>query len=340
MNYRKLGNSEIFVSPIGIGGNIFGYICNETQTYYLLDYARDHGVNFIDTADVYSNGASEFFIGKAVRSCRHHWVIATKIGVHSDTSPLGLGTKRNILSRIDRSLKRLQTDYIDLYQIHHYDEQTTSEETLEAFEILKEQGKIKYAGCSNYDFKQLTECVRLSKINNWTGYISTQVHYNMLKRDIEQGILQLCEHNNIGMLVYGALGRGVLTDKYISGRNEEYIPRAALSRLVDKDLTHLVLDKVKKINTYAKDKFNVTIRELALAWLLRTKAVTSLIVGVRTPEQLQQNVDSLGLHLTETDLEELDNIVGNINLFQSVSLGNFIQKKQFKTTVNHKSLAY
>ena len=326
MDYRKLGNSEILVSPISIGGNIFGYISNETQTQYLLDYARDHGVNFIDTADVYSKGVSESFIGKALRSCRHRWIIATKVGVHSDASSLGLGTKKNILSRIDRSLKRLQTDYIDLYQIHHYDKQTPLEETLEAFEILKKQGKIKYAGCSNYDFKQLTEYVRLSKTKNWTGYVSTQVHYNMVKRDVEQGILRLCEHNNIGMLVYGALGRGILTDNYISGRNEEYIPRATLSKLVSKDLTHLVLDKVKKINTYAKDKFNVTIRELALAWLLKKNTITSLIVGVRTTEQLQQNLDSLGLHLTETDFAALDNIIGDIKLFQSVSLGSFNSK--------------
>jgi 1-deoxyxylulose-5-phosphate synthase len=323
MNYRKLGTSNLYVSPIGIGGNIFGYICQEQETRLLLDFAREQKINFIDTADVYSAGESERLIGQSIKNQRDQWVIATKVGLPSHASPEGLGRKENIFERVDQSLKRLCTDYIDLYQIHHFDPLTELEETLEAFEILIQQGKIRYAGCSNYNFSQLSQSTQLSTKNHCNGFVSVQSHYNLFKRQIEKQILPFCSTQKVGVLVYGALGRGVLSEKYLTESSHPlYQNRANLSQSVSNDVTPFVLEKVQALNDYAKLNFGTTVKELALAWLLHHSAVSSLIIGMRTLPQLAQNIAAASIVLSEQHLSEIDEIVGELTAYTQFSFGS------------------
>lgn len=320
---RQIGDSDLFVSPIGIGGNIFGYICQEKDTRLLLDFAQEQKINFIDTADVYSQGESERLIGRSIKNQRDRWVIATKVGLASHASPKGLGRKKSIIERVHQSLNRLCTDYIDLYQIHHYDPLTELEETLEAFEILVKEGKIRYAGCSNYNLSQLSQSSDLSKKNHLNGFVSIQSHYNLFKRQIEKQTLPYCHSQKIGVLIYGALGRGVLTEKYLtSNSSPQYQNRASLSQNVSNDLTSFVLEKVQSLNDYAKSNFGTTVKELALAWLLHHSAISSLIIGMRTVSQLKQNIAATSIVLSEQHLSEINEIIGELVAYNPFSFGS------------------
>ena len=326
MKYRQIGNSELWVSPISLGGNIFGYALNEKQTKGLLDFSIDNGVNFIDTADVYSEGESERIIGKAVQGERDKWIIASKVGLHSNGIATGLGKKKDILKRIEKSLKRLGTDYIDLYQIHHYDPVTPMGEILGAFEKLIADGKIRYAGCSNYFIEELIKSRTYSKRNNISGYSSIQLHYNILKRDVEKEILPFCKRERIGVIVYGALGRGVLTNKYLYPENNDssYKPRSTMSDLVRNDLKSIVLDTINNLNDYSKKYMGTSIQQLAISWVLKSDVISSVVLGIRTKQQMKENLNSINLCLNNKNCKEVDKIIGNLDNYRSISLGSFI----------------
>jgi len=292
-----------------------------------LDFSLDNAVNFIDTADVYSDGESERIIGNALQGNRDKWIIASKVGLHTDEIPSGLSRRKNILERAENSLRRMRTDYIDLYQIHHYDPVTPIEEILDAFEKLITDGKIRYAGCSNYSFEELKCSIKYSHSEGISGYASIQTHYNMFKREAEKQIFPLCEEQQIGVIVYGALGRGVLTDKYINSniRNSSYKNRSDLSTNVRNDLQLFILKKIKQLNYYSLSNFNSTVQQLVIAWTLRKATVTSLILGTRNEKQMKENLSSLKIRLNKESLREVDNVVGDLDEFRSISLGS-IQK--------------
>lgn len=326
MKYRSLGKGGVEVSCLAVGGNIFGCFCDREETARIIQEAQAHGINFIDTADVYSDGKSEEWIGAAIQGRREQWVIATKVGLRSHEIPGGIGRKKTILNRVETSLKRLKTDYIDLYQMHHFDLATPLEETLTALHQLVQQGKVRYIGASNHSGKQLAQSLQISRGHNLVSYVTTQNHYNLLKRDVEADVLPICRAQGVGAIVYGALARGVLSGKYQFSREPPSGSRASVSASVRSDLQEPVFSVVERLTRFAQ-KRRRPVTHLALAWVLRRPEVLSILVGARNVAQLKSNVDAVGWPLTEAELAEVDRLIGNLDPFQSLSLGNPLVEK-------------
>ncbi len=329
MKSRSLGRTGLQVSPIGIGGNLFGYLCDQKQTSAILDLAAGCGVNLLDTADVYSHGESERLIGHSLSGGkRPHWVIASKVGLPKGASPVGLGKKLKICQSLEASLVRLKTDYIDLYQMHHFDPETPIEETVETFALLQKQGKIRFAGCSNYKAEHLELVSKIAQEKKWDGFFTLQKHFNILKRDIEgNGIQSFCVREQTALLVYGALGRGVLTEKYLAttdSSDRAYRTRADESESIARDLTPEVLDTVQKLHDFARRELNSDVGSLVLAWALHQPAVASLILGIRSEAQLVLNIKSCSVALSKMQISAIDEIVGDTARFSHLSLGAFL----------------
>lgn len=321
MEYRILGSSGLRVSCLALGGNIFGCFCDARETATLLATARDVGVNLIDTAGVYSDGLSEEFIGAAIRNHRGDWILASKVGVCSLEYPGKKGRRENILKQVEASLRRLKTDYIDIYQMHHYDPETPLEETLSALDEVVRQGKVRYTGISNYSPEQLKRAWHTAKKLHVPPFSSTQNHYNLFKRQIEADLFPMCRERGLGVLIFGALARGVLTGKYRSGQHWPPASRASLSSSIREDLTESVLHSVAALAALAA-KRGKSVSTLALAWVLRCPEVSAVICGIRNPEQMKENLGYIGWRLSQSDLAEIDAIVGDLDTYRLVSLGS------------------
>ncbi|MDQ3699808.1 MAG: aldo/keto reductase, partial [Chloroflexota bacterium] len=212
MEYRQLGRSGLKVSAIGLGGNTFGNGADEAQTARIVHHALDVGVNFIDTADVYSRGVSEQYVGKAVAGRRQQAVIATKVRGQMGDLPNDSGlSRKHIMDGIEASLRRLNTDYVDLYQVHSVDQTTSIYETLATLDTLVQQGKVRYIGCSNFMAWQICEALWASDRKNLTPFVSVQPQYNVLERTIERELLPFCRQYGIGIIPYSPLAGGILT---------------------------------------------------------------------------------------------------------------------------------
>ena len=322
MNYRLLGKTDLRISAIGIGGNLFGYSCDQSNTKLVIQYAENSGVNFIDTADVYSEGKSEEFIGKAIQGRRKSWILASKIGLKSHSSPEGLGKKENIILRLEGTLKRLQTDYLDLYQIHHFDNSTPLDETFEAFDQLIKSGKILYAGCSNFNGNQIKMIDQWSRGKSKVRFESIQAYYNLLKRDLELSILPYCKKSKVGVLIYGALGRGVLTSKYITGNKEDRNSRVIKNPTIRKDFIAPILRLLKELSAYARDQKWVDVSQLVIAWALSQEGVTAVILGSRTLDQLKSNLQAADIQLNKNQILTIDRLVGDLDQYNEASLGH------------------
>lgn len=322
MKYRKLGNSNLKVSCLGIGGNIFGKFCNQQETKEILDVAFEVGTNFIDVADVYSKGKAEEFVGRAISNNRKKWIIATKVGVRSGESFSGKGRKEYIFSSIEGSLKRLKTDYIDLYQMHNFDPITPVEETLEALTVLIKAGKILNAGISNYAVNNLRLTLQLTENSNYQIISSAQYLYNLFKRDIEGKIMWLCKKFGLGIIVYGALARGILAGKYHLKQKIPPGSRALGSESIKSDLAEEVISVTERLEQFAKH-FNRTVNELAIAWILRKPEISTVLMGVRNTSQLFGNISALDFVLSDSELLEIDKIIGDLGCFKKFSLGAF-----------------
>ncbi|MDD5687482.1 MAG: aldo/keto reductase [Elusimicrobia bacterium] len=308
MEYRTLGSSNLEVSCLGLGGNIFGHFCDIKETETIIKTAFDNGINFIDTADVYSDGLSEEFIGAAIRHCRKKCIIATKVGVTSTGTSRGIGRKKYILSNVEGSLKRLNTDYIDLYQMHHFDYDTPLNETLEALHLLIKEGKVLYIGTSNYSGEQLEHSLQLARTLSYDSFSSAQNSYNLLKRDIENDILPICKKENVGLIVYGALARGILSGKYRLNQDIPLNSRAIKSASIKADITKSVLDTVEKLIQFSECRKR-NVNSLALAWLLCREEISSVLIGIRNVAQLEGNLNAIDWKLSNTELAEIDNIM-------------------------------
>ena len=219
MEYRNLGNCGLKVSEIGLGGNNFGWHIGEEESINVIHHALDLGINFIDTADFYGQQHSEEYVGKALKGKRSDVIIATKFGAPTCTGPNDSGTSRyHLMKAIDASLKRLLTDYIDLYYIHWPDPTTPLEETLRTLDNLVRSGKVRYIGCSNFAAWQLSEALWISKTNNLESFIVIQSQYNLVQRQIESEIVPCCQAHSIGVVPFGPLAGGFLTGKYQRGK--------------------------------------------------------------------------------------------------------------------------
>jgi len=309
MEYRKLGKAGVKVSAIGIGCNQFGGVVNQEGTKAIVNRALDLGINFFDTADVYSKGVSEEYVGTALAGQWDKVVIATKGRHPMGDGPNDQGTSRyHVLNAVEASLRRLKTDHIDLYQIHTWYEAVPIEETLRALDDLVRAGKVRYIGASNFAAWQLCRSNDLAEMRGWEQFVTIQPHYHMLEREIERELVPYCAWANIGILPYFPLAGGFLTGKYKRGEPIPAGSRAERSPYVQKYLTDANFDKLDKLRAFT-DSRGRTLHDLAFAWLLNNKLVSSVIAGATNPEQVAANAATVGWTLASEELTELKELL-------------------------------
>lgn len=311
MKKRKLGDSNLMVAPITFGGNVFGWTIDEAKSFEILDGFIAAGFNFIDTADVYSRwkpgnngGESETIIGNwtKARNNREQVIIATKVGSDMGDGKKGL-SKKHITSAVEDSLKRLQTDYIDLYQSHYDDLDTSIEETLEAYDELIKAGKIRWIGASNFSPERLVESLSASKKNNLPMYQTFQPEYNLYNREkFEKDYEEICLNNNLGVINYYALASGFLSGKY---RSEADLNKSQRGGGVKNYLNERGF-KILKALDEVSEQYNANPATIALAWLIARPSVTAPIASVTTLEQLAALTRAASLELSIEDISILD----------------------------------
>jgi aryl-alcohol dehydrogenase-like predicted oxidoreductase len=311
MEYRTLGKSDLSVSTIGygawgIGGEPFWKTEGEENSIRSIEKAIDFGINFFDTAPVYGFGYSEELLGKALHSKRKDVIIATKCGLRWKKEEIKaiekIATRESILEEIDLSLQRLRTDYIDLYQVHWPDVDTPIEETMDALLQIQKTGKVRFVGVSNYSVDQMKESLKYGQI------VSLQPMYSMLERDIEEEILPFCIESDIGVICYSPLASGVLTGKYNENTEfEDWRGQGIIGNFTgDVFVSHI--RKVKEITKIAQNNGKTT-AQLAINWLLHQRGVTTAIVGVKNPDQVEQNTGAVGWDIPGDDLEIISNVL-------------------------------
>lgn len=314
MDYRRLGESGLVVSAMGLGGNNFGKRLDERQTELVIERALDLGITLIDTADSYGHepGASEVLVGRALRRRRHEAVLATKVGTALDDNPYHRGASRRWMVRaVEASLRRLGTDYIDLYQVHHPDPATPIGETLDTLDELVHQGKIRYFGHSNFRSWQIVEAHWTAIASQRLSAISTQQHYSLVNREPEMDILPACAACGVGLLAYFPLASGLLTGKYQGGAMPSGARLTGLPDLAQRFLTRTNLAIVDKLSEYAKS-IGKTLIDLALGWVASRPQVSSVIVGASTPGHLETNVTSVSRGLDPCELREIERITSDV----------------------------
>ena len=309
MEYRKLGNSGIKVSEIGLGGNNFGWWADEETSIKVINHAIEKGINFIDTADGYDRGNSEIYIGKALKGKRDKVFIATKFGAPMGDGPNQRGNSRHhIFEAAEASLKRLQTDYIDLYQVHFPDPSTPIEETLHAMNDLVQRGKVRYTGCSNFAAWQLMEALWTSKLHNLHSFVTIQPRYNLLYREIERELVPCCQAYGIGIFAHSPLAGGFLTGKYRKG---EEFPEGARLSAPNSSYARIFTDtnwnKLEQYDKFAKERGH-TMADLAIAWMLSKPCISTIIAGAKKTEQVDANVAAAEWKLTPEEIAEVDAI--------------------------------
>ena len=304
MEYRRLGNSGLQVSLAGLGCNNFGMRIDEAQTRAVVHSALDEGITLFDTADIYGNrGQSEEMLGKALGQRRHEIVLASKFGMAMGDGPYKIGgSRRYIMAACEASLKRLGTDYIDLYQIHQPDPLTPEEETLAALDTLVRAGKVRYLGHSNYAGWQVAHAGWIAKSHGWAPYVSAQNQYNLLDRSIEKELMPACRKFGVGILPYFPLASGFLTGKYRKGEEPAQGTRfAAMRRLADPMLTEANFAMLERLDEFA-GKRGHSLLELAVGWLATQPEISSVISGATSPDQVKQNAKAIDWRL---DAEEM-----------------------------------
>ena len=290
MEYRRLGQSGLKVSAVGLGCNNFGMRMDYAQTEAVVNRAIELGINLFDTADIYGGTQSEQFLGKALGKRRHEVVIATKVGM-----PLGDAlhergaSRRRIMYAVEQSLGRLNTDYIDLYQIHQVDPETPIAETLAALDDLVRQGKVRYIGHSNFSGWQIADAAHEARQAGGAAFVSAQNLYSLLDRRSEKEVLPACEHYGIGMLPYFPLASGMLTGKYKRGEPAPEGTRlAAFGERGQRAMSDVAFDTVEQLTEFAH-QHEQSILDLAFGWLLSKPIISSVIAGATSPEQLSAN---------------------------------------------------
>ncbi|OHB30882.1 MAG: aldo/keto reductase [Phenylobacterium sp. RIFCSPHIGHO2_01_FULL_69_31] len=308
MKVRRLGNSGLKVSVVGLGCNNFGMRIDAAQTQAVVDAAIDAGVTLFDTADIYGGTKSEEFLGKALGKRRRDIVLATKFGMPVGQDPRKRGgSRRWIMQAVEDSLRRLGTDYIDLYQHHQPDPDTPVDETLRALDDLVTQGKVRYLGNSNYTGWQIADA-------DWTAagqsrFVSAQNLYSLLERDVEREVLPACEHFGLGFLPFFPLASGLLSGKYRRGEPPPEGTRLqAWGARGEAAMTDANFDRVEALEAWAQERGH-TILELAFAWLLGHEVVSSVIAGATTPEQVKTNAATAAWRLTPEEVDEVTKLV-------------------------------
>jgi aryl-alcohol dehydrogenase-like predicted oxidoreductase len=310
MEIRNLGQSGLRVSSIGLGCNNFGGRIDDAVTKAVIHKALDLGITLFDTADVYGErGGSETLMGRILGENRKRIVLATKFGMPmDDTGEKQGGARRYIMKAVEDSLRRLQTDYIDLYQMHQTDPRTSIEESLRALDDLVRQGKVRYVGCSNFPAWQMVDAAWTAKTSGLNAFVSCQDEYSLVHRDPEAQLLPAARRLGLGLLPYFPLASGLLSGKY---RRNVALPEgtrlASTQRLADRYLTDRNWIITEKLGDFVQSRGR-TMLELAFSWLLAQAPVASVIAGATRPEQLEQNVKAGAWHLTSDDLAEINRL--------------------------------
>lgn len=305
MRYNALGNSGLQVSVLGLGTNAFGGRADKETSIRVLHHAVDKGITFIDTADIYTNTMSEQIIGEAFEGRRHDVILATKVGMKRGEGPNERGSSRHhIFEEVEASLRRLRTDYIDLYQIHAFDPLTPLEETLRALDDLVCAGKVRYIGASNYSAWQMMKSLNISDRHGFAKYVSVQPGYSLVSRGIEQELVPFCVDQNVGIIPYFPLAGGILTGKYAGGakpsgslwdKNPNFASRMDPARM---EAGEAVVKIAEEIGT--------TATALSLAWLMHQPAVSTVISGATRTDQIDSNLGAVDLDLSADILDALD----------------------------------
>ena len=310
MEYRNLGSSGLRVSLVGLGCNNFGMRLDLEETRAVVDRAFDRGITLFDTADMYGGrGGSETQLGKILGHRRKEIVLASKFGMAMSDDGTKIGaSRRYIMSAVEDSLKRLKTDWIDLYQLHQPDPLTPLDETMRTLDDLVTQGKVRYIGCSNLPSWQVVESQWLSKSMGLSRFVSCQDEYNILNRNIEEELIPAMQKYGCGLLPYFPLASGLLTGKY----KQTAMPTGA--RLTDMPtfanriyLTDENFEIVDKLNAFAK-KAGHSILELAFGWMASRPTTASIIAGATRPEQIDANVEAIGWVMSHSEIDEVDKI--------------------------------
>lgn len=307
MEYRNLGKFGLKVSAIGLGTNRFGaeHVPQSTVND-MMDAALDLGINFIDSADVYTGGQSETTLGNALKGRWDRFVLATKFFWSTGEGPNDRGGSRyHMLNAVEASLRRLQSDHIDLYYLHRWDDSTPIEETLRGLDDLVRMGKIRYIGASNLASWQLAKANLLAEFRGWTAFAALQSHYHMLERDVEREVLPYCAAHGVGFVPYFPLAGGFLTGKYRRNQPAPAGSRGESSPYVKEYMTDANYDKIEKLETWASEREH-SLGDLAQAWLLAQPAVCSVISGATKLEQIRANVRAIEWTLTQPELEEVN----------------------------------
>jgi aryl-alcohol dehydrogenase-like predicted oxidoreductase len=313
MSYRRLGNSGLVVSVVGIGCNNFGRKLDADGTRAVVDAAFDAGITLFDTADIYGtpHGASEECLGAALKGRRDEVVLATKFGMNMEGlngNDFGArGARRYIVRAAEASLRRLDTDYVDLYQMHEPDEATPIEETLAALDDLVRSGKVRYLGNSNFTGWQIADADWTARAGGHTPFISAQNQYSLLHREVEAEVVPACEHFGLGLLPFFPLDSGLLSGKYRRGEKPAEGTRLSLDRY-RRWLDGADWDKIEALTGYGEERGH-SLLDVAIAGLAARPAVTSVIAGATTPEQVHANAAAGAWQLTPDDIAALDAIL-------------------------------
>jgi aryl-alcohol dehydrogenase-like predicted oxidoreductase len=316
MKYNHLGYTGIFTTDIALGTMTFGDPrekgTSPEESERIIHAYLDAGGNHIDTANVYNDGVSEEIVGKAIQGRRDSLILATKVNFANTEDPNRKGLSRNnIIKSAEESLKRLQTDYIDLYYMHCWDPQTPIEESLRAFDDLVTSGKVRYIGVSNFKVWQLMKALGYSDAMGWSRFVAAQYQYSLVVRDIEYEFVELCEEEGMGIMPWGPLGGGFLTGKYKrdkkpeSGRiatHPDHTEEAWKRRNTDRNWA--IMDAVREI----AESHDVSPAEVAIAWTRQKTAVSSVIIGARTMPQLESNLKAAELNLSDEEMKTLDEV--------------------------------
>jgi aryl-alcohol dehydrogenase-like predicted oxidoreductase len=300
MEYRRLGGTGLKVAELCLGCMTFGRETDEANARKIIDRYLESGGNFLDTANVYAAGASEEITGRIIKERRQSLVLATKVRFNANVflgkpvPPNDIGLSRgHIMAEVERSLRRLQTDYIDLYQVHSWDFETPIEETMRALDDLVRQGKVRYLGASNFMAWQLMKSLWVSDKHNYARFDCLQPQYSLISREIEREILPLCRSERVGVIPWSPLGGGFLTGKYRSGEKPPQDSRLAKLDLWGRLANERNYQTLEAVENVAKERGR-GIAEVALAWVNQQPDVSSVIYGARTTQQNDQNLSALG----------------------------------------------
>ncbi len=317
MEYRHLGRAGVRVSAIALGSWLtYGHAVEQQAAIDCIHRAYEQGVNFFDTSNNYNNGEAEKVVGQGLKDySRSSYVLATKVFFPIGEGPNDRGlSRKHIMEQCHASLKRLGVDYLDLYQCHRYDAETPLDETLRALDDLVTQGKVLYVGTSEWSAVQIADAVNTASRLNLDQIVSNQPVYNMMYRRIEREVVPLCEREGIGQIVFSPLAQGVLTGKYKPGQQPGAGTRAA-NEQVNMFMKHLLNDRtlsaVQELQKLA-DEGGYKLSQLALAWVLQQRNITSAIIGASRPEQVDENLQATNIRLSENDLKRIDSILEGV----------------------------